>query len=326
MRRVLITGGTGFVGSHAVETFLAGSWRVRALIRNPSRMTWLAGLPIETAVGTLDNVESLRAAARDCDAVVHCAGLTKALHSEDLLRINGTAVGDFAASARQAGVRRFILCSSQAASGPSADGDPVIEEDEPRPLSAYGESKLQSERLLRENAGDMEWVVLRPPSVLGPRDEQFLALFRAVVRYGVYPQFGGGAQLYSFVSVHDLARALCTAAEAERGLNDVYFVANASALNWRELSVGIGEAAGRKARSLRLNKSALAILGVVNEAFARWRGKPALLSRDKLAEIFAPGWVCSSEKIRRAWGFECQWTLEATIRDTLDAYRRANWL
>jgi nucleoside-diphosphate-sugar epimerase len=326
MRRVLITGGTGFIGSHAVEAFLAQQWTVRALVRNPSRLTWLIGLPVETAVGRLDDAESLKAAARGCDVVVHCAGLTKALRREDLFRVNGAAVGEFAAVARQEGVRRFMLCSSQAAAGPSTDGDAVSEDDEPHPLSPYGQSKLQGERLLRENAEHMEWVVLRPPSVLGPRDEQFRGLFRAVVRYGVYPQFGAGTQRYSFISVRDLTRALLTAAEVERGLNDVYFVASSETVTWSELSTAIARAAGRRARPLRLGRQALTALSVISEAAARWRGKPALLSREKLDEIIASGWVCSSEKIRRAWGFECQWPLEATIRDTLNAYRQANWL
>ena len=326
MRRVLITGGTGFIGSHAVEAFLAGQWTVRALVRSPSRLTWLAGLPIETIVGRLDDAASLGVAAGGCDVVVHCAGLTKALHREDLFRINGTAVGDFAAVARQAGVRRFVLCSSQAAAGPSAGCAAVTENDEPHPLSAYGQSKLQGERLLHDNADGMEWVVLRPPSVVGPRDQQFLALFRAVARYGIYPQFGGGAQRYSFISVHDLTRALRTAAETERGLNDVYFVANPEAVTWSDLSSVIARVVGRRARPLRLGKNALTVLSLLAETAARWRGKPALLSRDKLNEILASGWVCSTEKIRRVWEFGCQWPLEATIRDTLNAYRQAKWL
>jgi nucleoside-diphosphate-sugar epimerase len=326
MRRVLITGGTGFIGSHAVEAFLAKQWTVRALVRDPSRLTWLSVLPVETMVGKLDDAESLKNAARGCDVVVHCAGLTKALRREDLSRINGQAVGEFAAVARQEGVRRFVLCSSQAAAGPSTTDDAVKEEDEPHPLSAYGRSKLQGERLLRENAERMEWVVLRPPSVLGPRDGQFRALFRAVTRYGVYPLFGSGGQRYSFVSVHDLTRALLAAAEVERGLNDVYFVANSETVTWSELSIAVASAAGRRPRPLRLGEPALRVLSVISETTARWRGKPALLSREKLNEIIASGWVCSSDKIRRAWGFECQWPLEATIRDTLDAYRQAHWL
>lgn len=325
-RRVLITGGTGFIGSHTVEMFLANGWTVRALIRNPARMTWLTGLPVETSVGRLDDPESLRAAVQDCDSVVHCGGLTKALRTEDLFRINAQAVKDFAVAARAAGTKRFILCSSQAAAGPSRDGAPVTEDDEPRPLSVYGRSKLEGERLLRENAGGMEWIILRPPSVMGPRDEQFLPLFRAVAKFGIYPLFGSDAQRYSFVSVYDLARALLCAAETSSGVNDVYFVAAPEALSWRETAEIIARGSQRRARALRLNGGILKTAGFMSEVVGCLRRKPALLSRDKLREILAPGWVCSSAKIRRTWTFQCEWTAERMILDTLHAYRKANRL
>jgi dihydroflavonol-4-reductase len=325
-RRVLITGGTGFVGSHTVEAFLAGGWTVRALIRNPARTTWLIGLPVEFAIGTLDDGDSLRAAVKDCAAVVHCAGLTKALRTEDLFRVNAQSVKDFAIVARDAGVKRFVLCSSQAAAGPSRDNVPITENDEPHPLSAYGHSKLEGEKLLRENAGGMEWVILRPPSVMGPRDEQFLPLFRAVAKFGIYPQFGGGSQRYSFVSVFDLARALRTAAETVNGVNEVYFVASQQALNWQETAGIIARESKRRTHAIRFCRSFLQALGFISETIASIRRKPALLSRDKLREILAPGWVCSSEKIKRNWNFQCEWTAERMILETFTAYRKANRL
>lgn len=326
MRRVLITGGTGFVGSHAVDEFLSAGWVVRALIRNPERKVWLKDLPVEFAVGSVDNIESLRNAAADCDTVVHCAGLTKALRPEELYRVNGDAVGEFAIAARQAGVRRFILCSSQAAAGPSLSGKAVTEDDEAHPLSDYGKSKLAGEFKLRETAGEMEWVILRPPSVMGPRDEQFVPLFRAIVRYGIYPKFGSGAQRYSFIGVFDLARALRVAAESRDGLNETYFVGCDEAISWQEAARVIAVAAGRKARALPISGCTLSLLRLLSEAGARLAKKPALLNRDKLKEILAPGWVCSSEKIKRAWAFSCEVSVEDTLRRTLDAYRQANWI
>lgn len=325
-RRVLVTGGTGFVGSHTVDEYLKAGWIVRALVRNPARLTWLNGLNIEIVRGTLTDVASLAAASEGCDLIVHCAGLTKAVHAREYYRINADATRDLVRVARQNGVRRFVLCSSQAAAGPSFSGVPTREDDEPHPVSEYGRSKLEGERQLRQEAGEMEWVVLRPPAIIGPRDEQFVPLFRAVVHYGIYPRFGKGKRRYSFASVHDVARALLIGTEAESGINQVYFVARTDTMDWADAAAIIAHFVDRKARPLPLNKTLLRIAGSVADAYASLRGKPALLGRDKLREILAAEWVCSVEKIREAWGFECTWSSEQTLHDTYESYRMSGWL
>lgn len=324
--RVLITGGTGFIGSFAVEEFLKAGWIVRALIRNPQRLTWLKGLPIETAVGRIEDSASLTVAVKDCHTVVHCAGLTKALTREELFRANAWSVENLADVAQQAGVKRCILCSSQAASGPSATGQPSREDDEAKPISDYGRSKLEGECRLQTTAARMEWVIIRPPAVMGPRDEQFLPLFRAVTRWGIYPRFGSGEKKYSYISVHDLARALLAAAEAEYGINEIYFVASPEALNWSDAARMIANLAGRKVRPLLILEPMLRAAGVISTVLAKMRGNPALLNSDKIDEILLPGWICSADKISRVWDFRCEWSPEQTVRDTYDFYRDAGRL
>ncbi|MBU0509592.1 NAD-dependent epimerase/dehydratase family protein [bacterium] len=324
--RVLITGGTGFIGSHAVEAFVSAGWTVRALVRNPDRLRWLAGQPVELPVGAVDDPATLNEALAGCDTVVHCAGLTKARRAAEFHRINAEGTRLLAEHAQRAGVRRFILCSSQAAAGPSTEEIATAESDEPHPITEYGRSKLAGERALRETAREMEWIILRPPAVLGPRDEQFRPLFQAVVRHGRYPEFGKGGQRYSMIGVHDFVRALIVAASAETGLNDVYFVANSLSVSWAEAAAIISRLAGRRVRPLRLNPALLSILGMTTEATAWFSGKSALLSQDKLREILAPAWVCSAEKIRRTWNFECMQSCEEVVRVTYEAYRNANWI
>ncbi|RPH94938.1 NAD-dependent epimerase/dehydratase family protein [candidate division KSB1 bacterium] len=324
--RVLITGGTGFIGSYAVEEFLKAGWTVRAFIRNPQRLTWLAGLPIETSVGRMEDRASLAAAVEGCHTVVHCAGLTKARTREELFRANALTVEDFAAVAQQADVKRFILCSSQAASGPSTTGQPSREDEEAKPISDYGRSKLEGECRLRAAVNKMEWVILRPPAVMGPRDEQFIPLFRAVTRYGIYPRFGSSEQSYSFISVYDLARALLLAAKADTGLNEVYFTASPEALNWSEAAQTIARLTGKKVRPLPISEFLLRTVGAMTSIAAKMRGEPALLNSDKIDEILLPGWICSSEKIFQTWNFRCAWSPEQTLRDTYNGYREAGRL
>jgi nucleoside-diphosphate-sugar epimerase len=325
-RRVLITGGTGFVGSHAVEHYLAAGWTVRTLVRDPQRLMWLKSLPVEIAVGTMTDQASLAKAAAECHLVVHCAGLTKTTNPRAFYRINGQAVEDFARAAAEQGVGRFVLCSTQAAAGPSRNSRALTEADMPQPISDYGRSKLEGEERLKAAAGRMEWIVLRPPSIMGPRDEQFIPLFKAVVRYGVYPQFGAGGQRYSFIGVTDFARALLLAGEATSGLNDVFFVASDETLDWSSAARTIAGFAGKRVRALKLGVPALKVLATLAEAGAKLQGQPALLSSDKIGEILAPGWVCSPDKILRTWGFRCELSCAATLRVTYDYYRHTGRL
>ncbi|HEY3294206.1 MAG TPA: NAD-dependent epimerase/dehydratase family protein [bacterium] len=325
-RRVLITGGTGFLGSHTVEKYLAAGWTVRALVRNPAKLGWLEKLPIEVAYGTLTDPASLAEAVKDCDVVVHCAGLTKAVQASEYFRINADATRQLTQLAAKSGVRRLVLCSSQAAAGPSSPGKPAREDDVPAPISDYGRSKLAGERAVIDAAGGMEWIVIRPPSIIGPRDEQFVPLFRGVVRYGIYPRFGTARRRYSFAGVHDVARALRVAGEAEQGANTIYFVAHDEALDWGEAAAIIAGFAHRKVRPLLLPECVVRIVGSLADRYASLSGKPQLLSGDKFREILAPEWRCSVEKIRSAWGFTCTWSREQTLRETYESYRNSGLL
>ncbi|MDD5087729.1 MAG: NAD-dependent epimerase/dehydratase family protein [bacterium] len=327
MSRVLITGGTGFIGSHAIEAFLKSGWTVRSLVRDPGHLRWLTGLPVDIAQGAVeDDSDSLMKHLDGCDVVVHCAGLTKARCESEYFRLNADAAGNLARAARNAGVARFIYCSSQAAAGPSYADRAVHETDLPRPITAYGRSKLAGENAVREMSGGMPWIILRPPTVIGPRDRQLLPLFRAITRFGIYPEIGGEELRYSFVGVHDLTRAMLMAAEVNSGWNEIYFVANDTSLSWRETALRIAALASRRVRSLRFSRIVLKMVAVAADASSFLTGQPALLSRDKMREMLTSGWICSAEKIRRAWNFECQQSLDDVLRVTYAAYRDARWL
>lgn len=319
-KKILVTGGTGFVGSFVIEELLAAHVTVRAMIRNPKQLGWLEKLPIEFAVGNLDDETSMIAAVKSCDVVIHCAGLTKAIQSSELHRVNANATARLVEFARDARVKRFIYCSSQAAAGPSSSR-PRVESDPAEPISDYGRSKLAGEIAVKAGAGDMEWIIVRPPAVFGPRDDQFVPLFRASYRYGIYPIWGSGKQEYSLVYVKDLARILATLARTDHGMNDIYFVARTAPCNWAEFSSLIAKAAGKKSRPVRLPAAALKLAAPVIELFARLQGKPALLSREKIREILAPAWVCSSAKLNTVFDLRCDYDLQLAINETIHDYR-----
>ncbi len=323
----LVTGGTGFVGSHLIEALAEAGWDVRALVRRPDKLRWLEGLPAEIVKGDVENPDSLPEALRGVELVIHCAALTKANSHSEYMQANADGTRMLLHSSIRAGVRRFIYCSSQAAAGTGTLARPRVEEDTPEPLTDYGISKLAGEIAVQEAADKIEWIILRPPALFGPRDEQFLPLFRGIKKIHRYPVFGREELFYSWIYVRDLVGALLIASETSNGLRQTYFVAHETPSTWREMSQIAGELLKINVRPLpSISLSLLKGVARVCEMGARIRGKAALFNRQKLAEIAAPGWVADSAKITREFGFHCQIDLREALAETIEWYKEQGWL
>lgn len=257
------------------------------------------------------------------DLVFHVAGAVGARSPEEFLRVNRDGAARVARAALHAGVRRFVLVSSQAVTGPSRPGEALGESSVPGPLTAYGRSKLAGEEAVRETGVPLS--IVRPPAVYGPGDRAFLPLFRFAAR-GVVPLLGGGGQELTLVHVRDLARALLAVADGPATLGRTYHVGNATPVTQRELAVAIGRAVGREVRCVPLPgfvvRPALCAAGLA----ARMRGRAPLLDADKSRELLASGWVCSSEALARDAGWRAEIPLADGLAETVRSYREAGWL
>src|SRR5512142_302585 len=233
--RALVTGATGFVGSHVVEALAARGDTVTVLARSEARAAPLAPLGVAVALGSLEDPAALAAAARGQDVVFHLAGLTAAATPADYQRVNaeGTRRLLEAAAAAAAPRARFVYVSTQAVLGPSRPGERLAEDAPCRPVTAYGRSKLAGEEAVRGATG-VAWTIVRPSAVYGPRDREFLAMFR-LARLGVAPVIGSGAQQLSLVCAPDLADAIVRACTAPAAAGLTYHAANPEAVTSREL-------------------------------------------------------------------------------------------
>jgi nucleoside-diphosphate-sugar epimerase len=351
---VLITGATGFVGSHVVDACLEEGIPVRALVRRASDLPPLEGRGAVCVVGSLEDRASLEEAVKGVETVVHLAAVTKALSKEEYMRVNGAGTRAMveAALGAEPRPRRLVYLSSLAAVGPSLDGQPVTGETPPRPLTVYGRSKLEGERACEALAvgtlpaprdswedergtepltrlrspghGDITIAILRAPAVYGPRDREVYRFFR-LAKLGMLPIPTGPMRTLQLVHVQDLARAVVLAATAP-GAAGLYHIAEPRAYSWEELAPMMADAVGRRFRRVRVPASLFMAAGTLSQWLSRLRGRASIFSRDKVRELLAPGWLCETSLARRDFGFQAEITLEEGLRQTAAWYRSSGWL
>jgi nucleoside-diphosphate-sugar epimerase len=322
----LVTGASGFVGSHIVDELLRQGVRVRCVVRGTSPRRWLDGKPVEIHVADLADLPGLTAAAEGATWIVHAAGLTKGRSATAFNEANVAGTERMLRAALEAGpsLRRFVLISSQAAAGPSGDGRAVTEERRPEPVTPYGESKLRSEELALLLRDRLPVVVLRPPAVYGPRDEGILRYFRAAKRHVRLELRRGGR--FSVIHAEDLARAVWLAMSDERARGEVFFVAGPDVTGYAEMGGLIARSLGTWTVPLSPPRWLLLAGAFVGDAMAGALGGIAFLNSQKIREITSGDWICSSARFRIRLGWEPRWSLEEGVEQTARWYREAGWL
>ena len=325
--RVLVTGGTGFIGSHLVEALLAQGHEVRCLVRDARRLGWITELPSATiARGSMDEPRSLLDAMRGVDRVYHLAGLTRARAAREFFRVNGEGTRHLVRACLDTpeGPRRLIHLSSLAAAGPMPMATACAEDISARPVSPYGSSKLQGEAAVLGARDRLHVTVLRPPVVYGPRDRGVLEVARWVAR-GLLPMPAGPSRTFSLCYVQDLVTALLAAGEAKVPSGEIFNVAGEGAFTWGEVGDALGEALRVHPTPLRIPVPILLALATGADAWAWLAGRPGYFSRGKVREA-AGHWLCDTVKARRQLGFVPSIGLRKGVAMTVAWYREAGWL
>lgn len=304
-RKIAITGATGFAGRHAVAELLARGHRLRALVRSPAR----AALPgtVEVVQGDLSDQEALARLVEGADAIVHLAGALTALDRADYFRINEQGTRGLALAAQAARIGRFVHISSLAAREPQ--------------LSGYAASKRAGEEAVLAHMAALNAILIRPPAVYGPGDRGTLPLIKELTRpVAAIP--GPAEARFSLIHGRDLARLIARAVEGpEQGLHEVSD-GKPGGYGWWDLIRTASAFRGGPIRPLFLPRAVPAAVASVAEGFARLTGKPGMINRGKIAELYHPDWVA------RAGGLPLAdpTPFDAGFAETVTWYRAAGWL
>ena len=325
-----VTGASGFVGSHLVETLVAAGVATRAIVRPTSDTRWLPP-GAERTIATMDDDEALGRAVRDASVVFHLAAVTSTARSGEYVRTNADGTRCVLDAVRRcAPGARVVLCSSLAAVGPSRSERPLDESVVPRPVSAYGRSKLAAERVAEAFAAEhrLDIVIVRPGAVYGPRDRDILAAFRLASR-GLALRVSSSEQRLAMVHVRDLVHALVLASRPARTTaSEVrrYHVSDGTTPTWSAVNAAIAAAVGHRARALGVPRGAALAVATLDTLVAQFRHAKPLLTRDRIAELSAADWSCDIARAREELGFTPRVELEAGMRQTAEWYRTQGWL
>lgn len=306
---VAVTGATGFVGAETVRHLAQAGWRVRLLTRRMPQAALMPDHAIEIVLGDLDDQTSLERLVDGCDAIVHSAGLVRALRPLDFFHVNeGGTVNLLQAAAKAASTARFVQISSLAAREPQ--------------LTPYAASKRAAEDKLVALAGTRDWIALRPAVVYGPGDHELLPLFRAA-KMGVLAYPASPDARVSTIHVADLAAAitalLATPTWPHRivELDDEHLRAH----GWPEINHVLGSCFGRQPLSFRLPRPLMsAVAGGVSLISALTK-HPQVLSSDKVAELYHPDWAVAGPRFSEFTDWRPRFDLARGFADTLAWYR-----
>lgn len=333
-KRILVTGGSGFIGFNLTRRLVELGVDVHCLVRQQSKIDKLTSLGVSLVYGDLNgDQQSLERAVDGCDLVIHLAGTTNLPSRRIKLLVNVEGTRNLLnACATRTSPPSFVFISSLAAAGPSSRTHPLDETAACRPVSDYGRSKLMAEGVANEFADRIPISIIRPPIVLGPYDQDGRLLFRMIDRSGVHFIAGYSTHFFSVIQVDDLVASILMIAERGKRITvtqpqqGIYYSAADEMPSYWELGQMIGRALGRKrVWCIPTPKFSILATGLLNSTINRFFGGKNFLNFDKAREAVAGSWTCSNVKLKQL-GWQPQTSLQQRLQETAEWYRQHQWL
>lgn len=324
--KAFVTGGTGFVGSHLVESLLASRKysEIRCLIRSSDK--WLSGLDIVKIKGDLFDLQAISDALDGVDIIFHNAAILRAPSKKEFTRANVDATENLIRVAQKKGIKNIVVTSSLAGVGPSS-GTPLTENTPLNPVSMYGESKKEMEAVILKTAKKSTSIkIIRPPAVYGPRESDIYTFFKTFSK-GICPIVGDGNHpTLSMVYVKDLVDGIMLSADkTDSGIHTYFIGGFEDEYSWNQIREITSIVMGKRALPINIKPEWVKKIAGIIEGGASLIGKYPVVNKEKANEMIQE-WVCSSQKAKDELGYEPKISIQEGISRTIHWYKKHNWL
>jgi len=321
--KALVTGATGFLGSHLVELLVSEGIETICLVLPGDDRRWIGSLEVEFIHGDCTRKESLQPALdRAPDLIFHLAGIANAGTEEIYHQVNtlGTMNLIELCLERELDLHRFVFSSSASVMGPSNGSLPLSEEDDPRPTTEYGRSKVAAEQHLRECEDDLPYTILRLGLIYGPRATHGFSMMPRLAVKGILPRT---MQLRSnLIHVEDAARCLLHVARHDAAVNRTYLAANEDPVSLIEIANEIVSSLDRRVIQFRIPFPLLYPIAAIMQVTGRIRGRVPLLDLRRLDDMRHRDWIIDPSLIRGETGYIPEIDLQTGIRQTVNWFRQ----
>lgn len=348
-KTILVTGSSGFIGSFIVEEGLKQGYDVWAGVRGTSSHQYLQDQRIQFAQLDMQNPEELRSQLLACkgkmggkgwDYVIHAAGATRGLHTEDFFRTNTEGTKNLINALQETDMvpRRFVFLSSFGIFGairekpvrrPTADNpwiySPILLTDQPQPNTAYGKSKIAAERYLQEQQG-FPYTILRPTGVYGPRERDYYLMAKSIKQH-LDVAVGLTPQEITFVYVLDVVQAVYKSMVEPKAEGKAYFLSDGHIYNSRCYSDLVQKNLGNPwVLHLKLPLWLVRVVCWIGDRSSRLTGKMSLFNDDKYKIFSQRNWQCDIQPAIEDFGYTPEWPLERGVEASIRWYKQEGWL
>ncbi|MBX7148085.1 NAD(P)-dependent oxidoreductase [bacterium] len=322
----LITGATGFIGTHLCNRLTADGHKVYALVRNPQKAASLPKKGIEFIKGDLSLFKDKKLKLPQVDYVLHIAGIVAAKNVQGYFDINTQATIDLVECLKRQSwkPKRMLHASSLAAAGPCLDGKPKNEKSPNNPIEPYGQSKLAAEEYLNQNT-PFPVTNFRPGIVMGPHDPAMLTLFKmAHYRFG-FKVMGLDAGI-SFIHVDDLIEAIVAMSFDVSNKHKTYFAVYDEVIKTSAIWKSLKKATGKRLFMLSVPQPLLYLLMLGSTALSKIIPYTNQLDIKQYKQITAKAYSCTSKALRDDLGWQPKHNVEEAVKKTYQGYREIGWI